>query len=167
MRRVVAIVVGTLGGLALLASFHTSATSNLRATAPSTGGRPPATAPPPQGSSTGASGASGTTTSSAPSTTTAPGARRTVDGPAISTQYGDVQVRVVVQNGRLVDVQALTLPSDRERSARISDFAGPELHDEALQAQSANIDVVSGATYTSEGYAESLQAALDRAGIHS
>jgi uncharacterized protein with FMN-binding domain len=167
MRRVVAIVVGTLGGLALLASFHTSATSNLRATAPSTGGRPPATAPPPQGPGTGASGASGTTAPSAPSTTTAPGGRRTIDGPDVSTQYGDVQVRVVVQNGRLVDVQALTLPSDRERSARISDFAGPELHDEALQAQSANIDVVSGATYTSEGYAESLQAALDRAGIHS
>jgi uncharacterized protein with FMN-binding domain len=85
----------------------------------------------------------------------------------VSTRYGDVQVRAVVQGGRLVDVQALTLPSDRERSARISDFAGPELHDEALQAQSANIDVVSGATYTSEGYAQSLQAALDRAGIHS
>jgi uncharacterized protein with FMN-binding domain len=167
MRRVVAIVVGTLGGLALLASFHTSATSNLRATAPSTGGRPPATAPPPQGSSAGASGTSGTTAPPAPSTTTAPGGRRTIDGPSVSTRYGDVQVRVVVQNGHLVDVQALTLPSDRERSARISDFAGPELHDEALQAQSANIDVVSGATYTSEGYAESLQAALDRAGIHS
>ncbi|HEY7135667.1 MAG TPA: FMN-binding protein [Acidimicrobiia bacterium] len=166
MRRVVAVVVGTLGGLALLASFHTSATSSLRATAPSTASRPPATAPPPQGSGTGASGAPGST--SAPSTTTtAPGGRRTIDGPSVSTRYGDVQVRAVVQGGRLVDVQALTLPSDRERSARISDFAGPELHDEALQAQSANIDVVSGATYTSEGYAQSLQAALDRAGIHS
>jgi uncharacterized protein with FMN-binding domain len=166
MRRVVTIVVATLGGLALLASFHTSATSTLRATAPSGSGRPPATAPPP---------GTGTATTSAPAvapppsttTTTASSARRTVDGPVVSTQYGDVQVRVTVQGGRIADVQALELPSDRERSARISNFAGPELHDEALAAQSANIDIVSGATYTSEGYAESLQSALDRAGIRS
>jgi uncharacterized protein with FMN-binding domain len=165
MRRVVAIVIATLGGLALLASFHTSATSNLRATAPSTGSRPPATAPPPQGSGTDAIGPP--TTGAVTTTTTAPGGRRTVDGSVVSTRYGDVQVRVVLQGGQIVDVQALTLPSDRARSARISDFAGPALHDEVLQAQSANIDIVSGATYTSDGYAQSLQAALDRAGIHS
>jgi uncharacterized protein with FMN-binding domain len=163
MRRVIPVVVATLGGLALLASFHTSATSTVRATAPSTGGRPPATAPPPQGAGTGAT--QGTASTSTP--TTAPAGRHSVDGAVVSTRYGDVQVRVTVESSRLVDVQALQLPTDRERSARISDFAAPVLHDEALQAQSANIDIVSGATYTSEGYAESLQAALDRAGIRS
>jgi uncharacterized protein with FMN-binding domain len=76
-----------------------------------------------------------------------------------------VQVRVVVSGGRLVDVEALQLPNDRSRSVRISADAGPRLRNEALQAQSANINTVSGATYTSDGYAQSLQSALDRAGI--
>ena len=56
---------------------------------------------------------------------------------------------------------ALETPTDRSRSASISSQAAPILREEALQAQDANIDIVSGATYTSEGYAESLQAALD------
>jgi uncharacterized protein with FMN-binding domain len=83
----------------------------------------------------------------------------------VSNQYGDVQVRVTVDGGRIVDVNALQLPKDRERSARISEFAGPELRSEALSAQSARIDIVSGATYTSDSYAQSLQAALDQTGI--
>ena len=77
---------------------------------------------------------------------------------------GDVQVRVTMNGSRIVDVQALQLPHDRSRSASISNAAGPILRREALQAQSANIDLVSGATYTSESYAESLQGALDKVG---
>ncbi len=69
-----------------------------------------------------------------------------------------------MSGGRLVDVQAPQLPSDRARSRPSASDAGPQLRDEALQAQSANIDTLSGATYTSEGYAQSLQSALDRAG---
>jgi uncharacterized protein with FMN-binding domain len=57
------------------------------------------------------------------------------------------------------------LPSDRARSQGISSDAGPQLRSEALRAQSARINTVSGATYTSDGYAQSLQSALDRAGI--
>jgi uncharacterized protein with FMN-binding domain len=83
----------------------------------------------------------------------------------VSNQYGDVQVRIRVDGGRLVDIEALQLPQDRERSAQISGFAGPELRSEALKAQSASIYVVSGATYTSDSYAQSLQGALDRARI--
>jgi uncharacterized protein with FMN-binding domain len=60
-------------------------------------------------------------------------------------------------------VQALLLPNERQRSAEISQYAGPQLRQEALQAQSANINVVSGASYTSQGYAQSLQGALDAA----
>jgi uncharacterized protein with FMN-binding domain len=74
-----------------------------------------------------------------------------------------VQVEVTVSGGRLVDVQALQLPQDRERSAEISDVAAPILRREALAAQGGPIDAVSGATYTSESYARSLQAAIDLA----
>ncbi len=82
----------------------------------------------------------------------------------MSTRYGDVQVQITVTDGKVTNVEALTLPTDRARSARISEMAGPRLRQEALQAQSAQIDVVSGATYTSDGYASSLQGALDKAG---
>ena len=82
-------------------------------------------------------------------------------GPAVPTRYGDVQVEVDTSAGRITNVVAVRLPSDRSRSAEISTYAAPILHDEVIQAQSAQIDVVSGATYTSEAYAQSLQAALD------
>jgi uncharacterized protein with FMN-binding domain len=71
-----------------------------------------------------------------------------------------VQVRITVAGGRLTDVQPVTLPSDRARSAEISQIAGPMLRDEAIQARSAQIDVISGATYTSEAYAQSVEDAL-------
>lgn len=89
----------------------------------------------------------------------------TVDGPVVDTRYGSVQVEITVENGRLTDVVALQLPDDDRRSAQISTRAEPVLRSEALAAQSASIDGVSGATYTSDGYARSLQAALDAAGI--
>src|SRR3954447_1870110 len=92
------------------------------------------------------------------------GASATVDGPVVSTRFGPVQVEVVVAGGKVSDVVALQLPSGR-RSGQISTYSEPILHDEALQAQSASIDTVSGATYTSEAYAKSLQAALDQAGL--
>jgi uncharacterized protein with FMN-binding domain len=88
-----------------------------------------------------------------------------VTGPDVPTRYGDVQVRVVLQGSRIVDVQAVQLPFDRSRSQEISAAAGPILRSEALQAQSARIDVVSGASYTSDAYAQSLQGALDSAGL--
>jgi uncharacterized protein with FMN-binding domain len=68
---------------------------------------------------------------------------------------------VTIRAGRLVDVTALQLPSDRRRSEEISTEAAPILRQEALAAQGAVIDTVSGATYTSDSYAQSLQAALD------
>ena len=81
----------------------------------------------------------------------------------IPTRYGDVQVEVVLSGSRITDVKPLQLPYDRARSQFISDQAAPLLRQEALDAQSAQIDTLSGATYTSEGYAQSLQAALDQA----
>ena len=84
-------------------------------------------------------------------------------GQDVFTQFGDVQVKITISGGRIADVQAVQLPFDRPRSAEISQFAAPQLHDEVLQAQSAQIDTLSGATYTSDAYAQSVQAALDQA----
>ncbi|MHB8571641.1 MAG: FMN-binding protein [Candidatus Dormibacteria bacterium] len=77
--------------------------------------------------------------------------------------YGKVQVAVTVRGGRMVEVVAIQLPHDVPHSVEISDHVAPILHDEALRAQSAEIDVVSGATYTCEAYGQSLQSALDQA----
>ena len=73
------------------------------------------------------------------------------------------QVQVTVSNGTITDVKALQLPFDRRRSAEISQYVEPYLRSEALQAQSAQIDLISGATYTSDSYAHSLQSAIDKA----
>ncbi len=116
------------------------------------------------GSTPGSTGGSTPTASPATnggSTSTASG---TYSGPVASNQYGDVQVQVTIQNGKIIDVQALSLPSGGH-SGRISNYVGPILRSQALAAQSASIDGVSGATYTSEGYAQSLQGALDAAGL--
>ena len=83
-------------------------------------------------------------------------------GNAVQIPFGVVQVQVTIQNGTITDVQALQLPNDRGHSAEVSSYAGPQLRSEALAAQSAQIDTISGATYTSEGYIQSLQSALDQ-----
>lgn len=84
-------------------------------------------------------------------------------GPAIQTQYGIVQVKATTRGGVLAEAQVVALTPDSGRSQEIESQAIPILHEEALRAHSANIDLVSGATYTSEGYISSLQAAIDRA----
>lgn len=153
MRRAVPVILATLAAIGLLASFHTSPGVSTRSLAGAPrSNRPSAAAPPPQDS----------TTTKATDT-----ASRQIDGPVVSNRWGDVQVQVTYAGGRLVDIQALQLPFDRARSAEISQFAEPELRSEALQAQSANIDVISGATYTSDSYAQSLQGALDKAKGHT
>jgi uncharacterized protein with FMN-binding domain len=78
----------------------------------------------------------------------------------VDTQFGAIQVAATVQGRQIVDVRALQLPFDRARSQFISTQAEPLLRSEALQAQSANIQLLSGATFTSEAYAQSLQGAL-------
>jgi uncharacterized protein with FMN-binding domain len=85
-------------------------------------------------------------------------------GSTVQTPFGAVQVQVTLQNGRITDVQALQTPGDQRRSQQISQYAVPQLRSEVLQAQGAQVDTISGATYTSEGYAQSLQSALDQAG---
>ncbi|MTD53151.1 FMN-binding protein [Amycolatopsis pithecellobii] len=112
----------------------------------------PAAAPAPPASSA---------TSSAPPRP--PGDQSVVDGPTVDSDFGPYQVRVTFAGDRITDVALITEPGDRH-SRRIAGAAEPTLRQEALQAQSAHIDTVSGATATSEAYAQSLQGALDAKG---
>jgi uncharacterized protein with FMN-binding domain len=88
-----------------------------------------------------------------------------VDGDTVSTRYGPVQLRITLTGGRITKITALQLPQDNPRDQEIAGFAVPQLTQEALAAQSAHIDSVSGATYTSDGYVRSLQSAIDKAGL--
>ncbi|GAA3290634.1 FMN-binding protein [Dactylosporangium vinaceum] len=94
-----------------------------------------------------------------------PADTRTIDGPVIRTRYGPVQVEVRLQDRTIVDVRALHWPDADDRDAEISAAALPRLRSAVLAAQSANVDTVSGATYTSDGYRRSLQGALDQAHV--
>jgi len=128
---------------------------------------PPAGAPPSPDPTDPTEPPTTTTPRTAPPTTRPPSSNRTVDGPVVDTRYGPVQVEVVVDGGRITDVKALEFTSEARRSQSISQQALPMLRDEVLSAQSANIDTISGATYTSDAYGQSLQAALDSAGLTS
>jgi uncharacterized protein with FMN-binding domain len=136
MRRAPVVIAATATGLALVLGYHPHARPLPSAAAPA----PAASAPAPAGSS----------------------GSRQVTGTDAPNQYGDVQVRVSATGGRITQVSAVQLPSGDGRSQQISSFAGPQLAQRALKAQSAKIDGVSGATYTSDSYKTSLQSALDQ-----
>lgn len=155
----------TIAALVLLLNFKTP-TQEDPALALGAGDTTPAIIAPAANDSTvtSATDAPQATATATPQATAAPAtaASGTVDGDTIQTRFGPVQVEVTVKNGTITDITALQLPSDHQRSANISQYVEPILHDEAIQAQSANVDIVSGATYTSIGYARSLQSALDQ-----
>lgn len=85
-------------------------------------------------------------------------------GSVVSTPYGNVQVKVVISGGKITDVVALQYPNGHE-SDQINAAAIPTLRSEVLKAQSAKVNTVSGATWTTQGYTQSLQSALDQAGF--
>lgn len=93
----------------------------------------------------------------------APTGTGTFTGDPIDTQYGTVQVAATLSKGKITSVKVLQAPDQNGRDRQIASYALPRLTQEALGAQSAHIDAVSGASYTSEGYIQSLQSALDRA----
>lgn len=84
-------------------------------------------------------------------------------GVSADAYYGNIQVLAVISGGKLVDVQFLDYPQDRNRSIQINNYAMPILKSEAIQAQSANVDIVSGATDSSGAFTQSLQSALSQA----
>jgi uncharacterized protein with FMN-binding domain len=142
MRRVLLAIVSTVASLVMLLSFKThTATSTTTAAPPAVVSTPATTSP--------------TTATSTTST-------RTVTGAAIDTRYGPVQVRITVANGKITSAAAIEYPQNDPRDQQINSYAVPALNSEAVQAGSASIDMVSGATFTSAGYIQSLQSALDK-----
>jgi uncharacterized protein with FMN-binding domain len=101
-------------------------------------------------------------TATAPATPTGAFVDGTYTGAAVNEPWGTFEVEAIISGGQLTDVQLVAEPSDRH-SSRINNYAVPLLTESAIAAQSANIDMVSGATWTSRSYEESLQAALDAA----
>jgi uncharacterized protein with FMN-binding domain len=148
MRRLLLWALTTVSMLVLLLGYRTSTSSALPA----------------------AAGPAGTTGSSGPATATArTGGPSTytgaLTGSVAQTRWGPVQVRATVAQGRITTVDVLRQPDGNRKDEEINADALPTLVQETLTAQSASIDMVSGATVTSDGYVESLQNALDQAGI--
>jgi uncharacterized protein with FMN-binding domain len=159
-RRAAVTLVATVIGVVLLFSFKTPAIARPRTPGADVAQASPTPSPSPSDS---AAPADSPTPSPTPAGTTYKDGQYT--GQDVFTQFGDVQVKVIVSGGKIQDVQTVQMPFDRPRSAEISQLAAPQLHDEVLQAQSTQIDSLSGATYTSDAYAQSVQAALDKAHV--
>jgi uncharacterized protein with FMN-binding domain len=149
MKRIAFWLLSTVSVVVLLFGYDASNASNVSNVLTT----PPASVATGQGS--GSSGRS-----SAAST-----GSRTVTGGVATTQWGPVQVQLKVSGGRIVKVAVLQQPNGNPRDDEINSYALPILTEETLKDQSSNIDMVSGATVTSTGYVQSLQSALDRAGL--
>ncbi len=141
MRRIAIAAAATVSVVVLLFSYRTSTDATPVATGRTQPSRP----------------------ASPPATVSAGGGDGTFTGEAADTRYGPVQVRITIAGGRITAADAIEYPQESGRDVRINSTAVPELNQETLQAQSARIDTVSGATYTSEGYQQSLQSAIDQA----
>ena len=172
MRKVLLALLLTAVGLGLLLSFRSRSASGtgtaLGGSALSAGASTPAAAAPAPSASASAtsSAAASPTASPAKTTSTSSGVKNgTYTGTTETIPFGPVQVQAVISGGKLTNVVVLQVPDRGGYEDQIVQTAVPELTSEALSKQSANIDVVSGATYTSQGYAESLQSALDQAGL--
>jgi uncharacterized protein with FMN-binding domain len=159
VRRVILAVASTVTGLVLLLGFKTQNPTNAAIT-------PAAIAPSAAASSAAPSstsdGTSASTPSSSPSSSSTSSASKTVTGTSVDTRYGPVQVQITVVNGKITSAQAVAYPQNDPRDEEINSVAIPQLQQETISADSANIDSVSGATYTSDGYIQSLQSALDQ-----
>jgi uncharacterized protein with FMN-binding domain len=155
VKRIVLWFLGTASAVVLLFGYHTS-TSGPQSTGPLAGGT---------GTVEGGAGTSSPSTApsstASPSTTPSTGSS-TVTGDVAQTQWGPVQVKLTVQAGKITAVSVPQYPNGNRRDAEINDYALPILINETVQAQSAAIDMVSGATVTSDGYIRSLQSVLDQ-----
>ncbi len=160
MRRIIAALMGTVSGLVMLFSYHTS-TNTVAAPAGDSTSDGGATAGSPDTGSV-ASG-SGSADQGAAATDSAPAASGTYTGDAVQTRYGPVQVQITVENGVMTSADAVQYPDRDRRDQQINGYAVPVLNAAAVDAQSAQIDGVSGATFTSMGYVQSLQSAIDEA----
>lgn len=191
MRRILLWAMSTLSAVVLLFSYKTSTHSSgaavvpqSSAEAPIVGGAAPTTGSPPTtgsasggtstgGSAGGGSASGGTSSTAAPSTTdpttnsgpTTTAGSQAITGSVAQTRWGPVQVQITVADGRITQVSVLQYPDGNGKDQQINSRALPVLISETVSAQSADIDMVSGATVTSQGYLTSLQSALDQAGL--
>ncbi|MDQ1600084.1 MAG: hypothetical protein QOD68_1558 [Actinomycetota bacterium] len=162
MRKIVVALMGTISGLIMLFSYHTSLGGGTLAVPPSIG----ASTTTSSSGSTSPGGSSGTSSAGGgSSSSSAGGSSTTVTGDTAQTRWGPVRVQITVSSGQITDVTAVQYPNGNGRDQEINSYALPVLAQEALKAQSANIDHVSGATVTSDGYVQSLQSAIDQANL--
>ncbi|PJI94150.1 FMN-binding protein [Luteimicrobium subarcticum] len=155
MRRITLWALSTVTVLLLLLSYHTSTSSRTSLGAESSEvaqGAPDDVG----GSSSGGSSSGGSSSGGSSSTAT---------GDVTQTRWGPVQVEITVADGEVTAVDVLQQPDGNGRDQQINAYAIPVLKQETLSAQSADVDMVSGATVTSDGYVQSLQSALDKAGL--
>ena len=175
MRRISYWVLSTLSTLVLLFSYHTStsgplATSSTTSQQPIVSGASSTAGSSSSGATLDESGGSGDTTgsgssSSGSSSSGSSSASSTVTGSVAQTRWGPVQVELTVAAGKITKVSVLQYPNGNGKDAEINSYALPILVQETVDAQSADIDMVSGATVTSDGYVQSLQSALDQANL--
>ncbi|MGA3218550.1 MAG: FMN-binding protein [Acidimicrobiales bacterium] len=166
MRRAHVVAVATVAGLAGVLSFHTkSAPLGLGKPLSAAPGSSSTSVPTSRAGGSGGTGAPGPTTTS-PAPSTAPPATRTATGAAVNYNYGVLSVAATVSGTKLTNVTIASIDEGGNfRSQSIDQQAVPILEQEALQAQSANIQGVSGASYTSAGFEQSLQSALTQLGF--
>jgi uncharacterized protein with FMN-binding domain len=156
MRRIVMWFLSTVTAIVLLFGYHTSTsgpTSSDSAVVSSSGdgtsGSP---------TQSGSDATSGTTSGSAST-------GKTVTGDSVDTRWGPVQVEITVAGGAITAVDVPVYPDSNPKDQEINSYAVPTLIQETLDSQSGDIDMISGATVTSDGYLQSLQSALDEAGL--
>ncbi len=192
MRRITTWLLSTVSALVLLFSYHTSTSSSAAGvvalgsanagsgttdgsgSSGTTGSGSGSSGSGSSGSGSGDSGSSDSGTSDSGSSDSgssdsqsggSSSASGTFTGDAVMTRFGPVQVEITVKNGTITKSQVTQVPWNNGRDQQINSYAVPVLNDEAVQAQSAQIDMVSGATFTSEGYIQSLQSAIDQANL--
>ena len=183
MKRISLWGLGTLSTLVLLFGYSTSTSGPLATGVPSSVQAPTASGTTGSGSPSSGSTSSGSTSSGSGSTSSGSGSTSygsgstssgsgstssgstSVTGSVAQTQWGPVQVRLTVAGGKITGVTLVQYPTENPKDVEINDYALPILTKETVDAQSADIDMVSGATVTSNGYLESLQSALDQAGL--
>ena len=176
MKRAIVIGTGTVMGVAAVLALNpdggASASGNLPTLPTSTSTISSNSASNSSGSSTSnaatspnSSSNSSSSNSSGSSSSSSSSSTKKVTGSAVDVGYGVVQVEAIIKGGKLVDVQAISLPNNDGHSARISQQAYPMLVNQAIAAQSANISGIGGASYTSYGFQQSLSSALTKAGF--
>ena len=177
MKRAPIVLTGTACGLVAVIGYHTAAP---QASALSAGASGAATSGTLNVGGTGSSSASANATAASPTSsatattakssaaTTAkssavtPATTRSATGSDVQYQFGDIEVKVTMTGSRITDVAVVKADVYDQRSAQIDQYAIPQLRSQALSAQSAHIDGISGASYTSAAYEQSLQSAIDK-----